>query len=65
MVPVEAKTFQTKSVGLFFSYFVSMAKHMIVLHLDNSKSERCAVKFSKMFLAKYKGKNLIMKIKLL
>ena len=36
---------------------------MIVSHLDSSKSERCAVKFSKMFLARYKGKNLIFKIK--
>ena len=42
-----------------------MAKHMIVSHLDSSNSERCAVKFSKMFLARYKGKNLILKIKLL
>ena len=42
-----------------------MAEHMIVSHLNSSKSERCAVKFSKMFLARYKGKNLIFKIKLL
>ena len=53
MVPIEAKTCQ--------SY---MAKHMIVLYLDSSKSERCAVKFSKMFFSKYKGKNLMMQIKL-
>ena len=33
---------------------------MIVLHLDSSKSERCAVEFSKMFLARYKGRNLIL-----
>ena len=42
-----------------------MAKRMIVSHLDSSESERCAVKFSKMLLARYKGKNLILKIKLL
>ena len=41
-----------------------MAEHMIVSHLDSSKSERCAVKFSKMFLARYKWKNPIFKIKL-
>ena len=38
---------------------------MIVSHLDSSKSERCAVEFSKMFLARYKGRNLIFKSKLL
>ena len=53
MVPIEASSSdlrrnRVKSVG-FFSDFVSVAKHMIVLHLDSSKGERCAVKFPKMF----------------
>ena len=34
-----------------------MAKHMIVSHLDSSKSEICVVKYSKIFLARYKEKN--------
>ena len=59
------KQSKIKSVGFFFSGFVYVAKHMIVLHLDSSKSERCAVKFPKMFLARYKRKNLILQIKLL
>ena len=56
---------QSKVSQGFFPDFVSMAKHMIVSYLDSSKSERCAVKFSEMFLARYKGKILILKIKLL
>ena len=39
-----------------------MAKYMIVSHLDSSKSERCAVKFSKMFLARHKGPDIENKI---
>ena len=38
-----------------------MGKHIIVSYLDSSKSERCAVEFSKMFLARYKGRNLNLK----
>ena len=54
-----------KQLGFFLSDFASMAKQMIVSHLDSSKSERRAVKFSKLFLARYKGKSLTFKIKLL
>ena len=69
MVPIEAilsflKQSKLNQLG-FFSGSVSVVKHMTVSHLDSSKSERCAVKFPKMFLTRYKKKNLILQIKLL
>ena len=54
---------RVKSFGFSLNFFYGKVL-MIVLHLDSSKSERRAVKFSKSFLAKYKGKNLMMEIKL-
>ena len=59
---LKLKLFKLKMKQLsFFLSQILMTEHMIVSHLDSSKSERCAVKFSKMFLARYKGKNLIFK----
>ena len=68
MVLTEAKLklFKLKMKQLSFFLSDSYGKaHVIVSHLDSSKTERCAVKSSKMFLARYKGKNLIFQIKLL
>ena len=61
---LKLKLFKLKMTQLSF-FLILMAKQTIVSHLDSSKSERCAVEFSKMLLARYKGKNLIFKIKLL
>ena len=47
---------QSKISLVFFSDFISMAKHMIVLHLDSSKSERCALKFFKNVLSEIQRK---------
>ena len=57
MVPTKLKLFKLKMKQSKTSQVVS--------HLDSSKSEICAVKFSKMFLASHKEKNLILKIRLL
>ena len=73
MVPIEAKAFKfkmkqskIKSVGFFLWFcFCGKTRDCFTCHLDSSKSERCAVKFPKMFLARYKRKNLILQIKLL
>ena len=53
-----------KSFGFFPDFFFLGKALMTVLHLDSSNSERCTVKFLKMFLEKYRGKNLMMQIKL-
>ena len=62
---LKLKLFKLKMKQLSFFLSDSYGRAHDCSHLDSSKSERCAVKFSKMFLARYKGKNLIFKIKVL
>ena len=60
------KQSKIKSVEFFLWFrFCGKTHDCFTCHFDSSKSERCAVKFPKMFLARYKRKNLMLQIKLL